>query len=456
MLDKELAEKEIFAAMTSELDNNEEILHFIKRLHLCLVKINLDTGCAFVLHSALLGEEGNRLRWDDYVEEHIKSTIMPQDHNRARYNFSLGALQQAAREKRNFFSEDFAIYNLPNAQARVSFLIYIPPEDPGIAYFALRNELDNSLMSSIVNQFVYENSDYFIYLDANTNSYITFAGKEDALLPPTIATDYETEVVNYALKFVALEDQAKTIENMHIPRIIEQLDKHGFHSFHCGIVNPETGEYRRKQLTYRYHNRELKTILLARTDITTFYNEMKEQQNKLEVALIRAQTDPLTKLWNVQATMDKINDICRALKDAAKYAGPNREIPLYGLLFIDLDNFKGINDSFGHPAGDQVLRDVSKALADATPQTGITGRVGGDEFVVFAQVDSIETLKELGRQLNLSINSIEIAQDSERLVSGSVGIAVAPEDGTTYYELLKKADVKLYKAKHSGKNQYYI
>lgn len=436
-----------------EFECDREIAKYIRQLHLCIVKINIDTGRARVLHSAIFGDNGLELDWNEYLRTRAERTLFPEDVPRAVQTFRLHSLRLCAMGRKEFFSAEF-LTQITGVKHMVSLLIFIPPADGGhTAFFALRNAVNNDLAASIINQFVYQNADYFIYIDAHHNTYNTFSAKMEAIVPPSHSDDYEDEVVKYALAYVAPEDQERVIAEMRLSRVLEQLDAYGVHTFTCGIIDPARG-YLRKKITYHYHDKAAGTILVARTDITDIYLEMKEQQNKLELALVRAQTDPMTKLWNMQATMDKVNAACAALT-AARVSDQPAPAERYGLLFIDLDNFKGINDTFGHAAGDQVLRDVAATMAGCTPMSGLTGRVGGDEFVVFTKYTDVEEITSLAESLNLSINSIRIG-DGSQLLSGSVGIALAPEDGTSYYELLKKADAKLYKAKRTGKNKYCI
>jgi diguanylate cyclase (GGDEF)-like protein len=125
------------------------------------------------------------------------------------------------------------------------------------------------------------------------------------------------------------------------------------------------------------------------------------------------------------------------------------------LLYIDIDNFKEINDSRGHGYGDDVLRKMGQAIHGNVRETDIAGRIGGDEFVVYLDrvrsdegiIGNVERLIAVMRQ-GVSVRS-ERAQ-----VSVSVGVARFPQDGTRYETLLEKADQAMYSAKFSGKGCY--
>lgn len=127
------------------------------------------------------------------------------------------------------------------------------------------------------------------------------------------------------------------------------------------------------------------------------------------------------------------------------------------LLYLDLDNFKTVNDSLGHAAGDSLLKEVALRLTDCVRDAGIISRQGGDEFLIM--------LTSLADNQNMIILLQKILQrlaepvwvnDHEFVVTVSVGVAVYPSDGRDFVTLLKKADMALYRAKASGRNAYKI
>ncbi|GAC1422448.1 MAG: hypothetical protein NVSMB6_23950 [Burkholderiaceae bacterium] len=126
-----------------------------------------------------------------------------------------------------------------------------------------------------------------------------------------------------------------------------------------------------------------------------------------------------------------------------------------GVLFLDLDRFKYINDSFGHAAGDTVLREISARFQRCLRDVDIIARVGGDEFIVL--VDEFTSPLQLGdvaqRLLHEAIQPFEIDGQECRL-SVSIGIATYPADGNDSRTLLKHSDIAMYRAKATGKNNY--
>lgn len=124
-----------------------------------------------------------------------------------------------------------------------------------------------------------------------------------------------------------------------------------------------------------------------------------------------------------------------------------------GLLFLDLDGFKGLNDSLGHEAGDALLRKVAERLDERTRRTDAVVRLGGDEFVIVLNRTSLKGAEIAAREaLNALAEPIEIEGRPERITT-SIGVAVAPQDGEVAKELLHNADAAMYRAKALGKNR---
>jgi diguanylate cyclase (GGDEF)-like protein/PAS domain S-box-containing protein len=159
-----------------------------------------------------------------------------------------------------------------------------------------------------------------------------------------------------------------------------------------------------------------------------------------------AHHDSLTGLLNRASFMDRM---ALLMKHA------ERKGEMLALLFIDLDNFKRVNDSLGHLEGDQVLTTVSERLVGALRGSDLVGRFGGDEFVVLltdltSRADIIVVLEAL-----LSVVEVPVKADGRALsVTPSIGVAVYPEDGRQADELIQHADTAMYRAKARGRATY--
>ena len=140
------------------------------------------------------------------------------------------------------------------------------------------------------------------------------------------------------------------------------------------------------------------------------------------------------------------------LEHALRWRGRGEQV---AVLFIDLDNFKNINDTLGHQVGDELLKTVAARLLGCVRETDAVARLGGDEFVVVQThlEDPTDAANLATRIREAILDSCEIA-DHNIIVDTSVGIAVSPDDGTTPKDLIKNADLALYGAKASGRGTY--
>ncbi|MBU2894751.1 EAL domain-containing protein [Colwellia sp. D2M02] len=125
------------------------------------------------------------------------------------------------------------------------------------------------------------------------------------------------------------------------------------------------------------------------------------------------------------------------------------------VMFIDLDDFKKVNDSLGHDGGDELLKQASERLSNELRTGDTLARIAGDEFVIILEsVFSISDISALAERLIDKISQPFIIQKQEAYVGISVGIAIFPNDGESSQQLMKNADTAMYYAKHSGKNTF--
>lgn len=171
-----------------------------------------------------------------------------------------------------------------------------------------------------------------------------------------------------------------------------------------------------------------------------------EKRQKLELQY-KAERDLLTGLYNKGTTETLISK--RLHEETAE--------PISGALFIiDIDNFKSINDRLGHLYGDAVLSELSEGMRRIFRENDVVGRIGGDEFLVFAEgLQGDHIIKEKATAIcNAFFRTYSNDCDEGYTVSSSVGIAVFPQDGSDFEVLFKCADAALYAAKAKGKNRY--
>ena len=150
--------------------------------------------------------------------------------------------------------------------------------------------------------------------------------------------------------------------------------------------------------------------------------------------------DPLTGLPNRALFMDRLRH---------ELAAAERHNQRLSLLFLDLDRFKDINDTLGHDAGDRVLVEVARRLQKALREDETLARLSGDEFVIIA-ADSGEVATRIAERSARALTAPVVEGSQGFTVSASIGIAIFPEDGRTPEELLKHADIAMYRAKANG------
>jgi diguanylate cyclase (GGDEF)-like protein len=174
----------------------------------------------------------------------------------------------------------------------------------------------------------------------------------------------------------------------------------------------------------------------------------KQLQEKEQRMRFQAFHDLLTDLPNRSALEERLT---LALEIAKRH---KRQI---AVLFIDFDNFKIINDSFGHLVGDEILKLAGKRLKNNVRAEDTVARMGGDEFVIL--LSEINTKQDAAKVADVLLKVFQtpfILQNQTLPLTISVGIAIFPTDGETVSGLLHHADVALYRAKQNGRNQYYF
>ncbi len=242
-------------------------------------------------------------------------------------------------------------------------------------------------------------------------------------------------------KWVYEEDYDAVCRHESIENIISQ--------YHIG--NTEiTSEFRviLDEGEYRW----IRSLISMKKDVETgdviaiiaTLDDIHEAKTKEIDLMQQAEIDPLVGVLNKIATEAHINKQIKVDK--------------YGALFmIDLDNFKGINDNFGHAYGDEVLKGVTAEIAKRFRNHDIIGRVGGDEFIVFlvGAVGKARIL-EKAKAVCDALNKVYRKDGTEVEISCSLGIAIAPSHGVSFNSLYQKADIAMYECKNNTKNGYVV
>ncbi len=174
-------------------------------------------------------------------------------------------------------------------------------------------------------------------------------------------------------------------------------------------------------------------------DISELRNSEREMRH-------RAYHDPLTDLPNRDLFTDRIT---HAL---SRYQREQHEL---ALLFIDLDGFKCVNDTLGHETGDQLLVEVAERLVKVVREQDTIARHGGDEFLVLLEnVDSAQHVREVSQRILDALTEAFVYHEQDICISASIGITLAPADGSDPERLIRNADMAMYRAKQAGRNNY--
>jgi len=177
----------------------------------------------------------------------------------------------------------------------------------------------------------------------------------------------------------------------------------------------------------------------AISDITDLKNAQLQMENL-------AFYDPLTGLSNRRLFKDRLNKAVAESK---------RRGDFIALLFLDLDQFKRINDSLGHDAGDQLLVEIARRLEHSVRETDTVSRIGGDEFtVLLSDIDSSHGVRHIAEKILTGLCKPIMLKNQEIINTVSIGITLAPTDGDDANTLMRNADMAMYQAKAMGRNNY--
>lgn len=191
-------------------------------------------------------------------------------------------------------------------------------------------------------------------------------------------------------------------------------------------------------------------VLFIVSDIQKTLIDLREQVVKVLASqkhlAYLSQHDALTGLPNRAMGRDHIQQaIVNARRRRSRVA----------LLFVDLDNFKAVNDSLGHAAGDDLLKQVAMRLEGAVRKSDIVERHGGDEFVIgLTDIGDVEDVSKVANTLLGSLAAPIVINGAEIGTTCSIGIALFPDDGADYESLLREADIAMYRAKETGRNAF--
>lgn len=206
------------------------------------------------------------------------------------------------------------------------------------------------------------------------------------------------------------------------------------------VIDEEGNQYRYLSIKVPYNREgELPALIGFSSDVTELY-QLKEQFKK------QANTDPLTELYNRRFFVEQ------AEKEFNRTSRYNKSL---SLVSFDIDHFKNINDKFGHPAGDQVLIQLAKALMPVIRTEDILARIGGEEFSLLLPETDIDVANQVAERIRQTLAKLTIKGDWQGGITMTVSLGVTSLKTTddSFEQLFKRADKALYNAKDNGRNQ---
>lgn len=365
------------------------------------------------------------------------NTLHPEDRDRAA-EVLLYQVQNNANGK---FSVQCRLANKVCGYKTVHFSgrIIVNEQGEGLCYFTLTDISNHlSVLKDLEEEIRFNDSiaslmeNTFCEYDIETSVMRYSKGFADRLGIPHIIRDYPQSILDMGIIAEdSLERFLNRFKDCDQDRVEEELH----------FITLE-GEDTWFQCNYRIiKSKEGKPVRIIgkMTDVTKHRMEINYLAKK-------ANRDGLTGLYNKEATEQVIE----------KYLEVSKHLnSKHAFIVIDLDNFKQINDTFGHPYGDQVLKEMSADLKTLFRHDDIVGRIGGDEFIVFMK--NYQNWEEVYVKVSSICSTLfkTYTQDGRAIgVSSSIGVALSPEDGLSFKCLYQYADTALYKSKLSGKNKF--
>lgn len=254
-------------------------------------------------------------------------------------------------------------------------------------------------------------------------------------------TSYDEVLQIISEKQIAQEHRDGFVNTFCSRNVIREYEAGNTHLQYDFLISENGSGYLWMRIdAYSYYNLEDKSIRM----FTYWKNIDVEKRRNMKIEK-KAQIDEMTGLFTKMETRRRIEAMF----------SENRE-GLYGFFIFDIDNFKQANDLYGHAFGDAVIIDFANSIKANFRKEDVIGRIGGDEFVAFIRVPSVEWAEQKAEETSRALNKIFTEGGEQWRISVSIGVAIAPKAGTDFETIYRKADYALYETKRRGKNGYTI
>ena len=303
----------------------------------------------------------------------------------------------------------------------------------------IENEKEHRTIFQEVTEHMYENIYEFDITHNCAASEATQAYLETLGVPKNTPYDAFLNIVaNRQIKEEFREGYLQMFQREHVLEMFEKGEDTLVYDF---MISRDASRYDWERITARLFTwKEDASIRMF-----TYHQNIDAQKLQERKLMESMEMDSLSLLYNKAATQDKISKILQEKPGL-----------MYAFFILDMDDFKKVNDTFGHAAGDKVIADFAHRLKQNFRQDDIVGRIGGDEFVAFIAVGSRELVNRKAEELIKTLHYEFQDGHIHCPISSSIGISFAPEAGKDFDSLYKKADIALYQAKAEGKGKYVI
>ena len=249
---------------------------------------------------------------------------------------------------------------------------------------------------------------------------------------------FDQNARKFAEDFLVSEDRYEYLSLMNRQRLIGM--------YHSGIYSASMDFREKNGDSYHWMNLSIRMVMYpASSDIKAYFTVSdidKEKRAELSKAA-QSELDSLTGVCNRGTFVEKV---------AALLSGSSRQSGSHALIMLDVDEFKMVNDTFGHDAGDRLLQCIAQSAREMLRPEDIIGRIGGDEFMIC--LTNISSESAMQRRVGEIIGAMKLRSGNGSPVTVSMGVAVFPRDGDSFDTLYKKADIALYSIKKAGKNSF--
>lgn len=254
-------------------------------------------------------------------------------------------------------------------------------------------------------------------------------------------TSYDEVLQIISERQIAQEHRDGFVNTFCSRNVIREYEAGNTHLQYDFLISENGSDYLWMRIdAYSYYNLEDKSIRM----FTYWKNIDVEKRRNMKIEK-KAQIDEMTGLFTKMETRRRIEAMFSENKEG-----------LYGFFIFDIDNFKQANDLYGHAFGDAVIIDFANSIKANFRKEDVIGRIGGDEFVAFIRVPSVEWAEQKAEETSRALNKIFTEGGQQWRISVSIGVAIAPKAGTDFETIYRKADYALYETKRRGKNGYTI